>query len=105
MAAMQFDGRQHVLHRRTMHAPSAQPSDLQHGLLRRQDQLSGGSDVEFLQHLQADTAPALEPETRDQLDGNPPFIPGSRVEGVDQDVGIDKLAMRVNAHATSPGSR
>jgi len=45
-----------------------------------------------LQHLQADTAPAIQPETGDPLDGNPAFIPGSDVEGVDQDVGVDKLA-------------
>jgi hypothetical protein len=48
---------------------------LQCGLLGRQDQLSGGSNVEFLQHLQADTAAAIQPETGDQLDGNPAFLP------------------------------
>src|ERR1035441_6195670 len=106
MPPVQFDGSHYVLHRRTMDAPSAQPADLQRGLLGRQDQLSGGGNVELLQHLQADTSRAIQPETGDQLDCDPALITRSGVESVNEDIGVDKLARQpVNAHAANPGSR
>jgi hypothetical protein len=80
MSPMQFDGSQHILYRSTVHAPSAQTGDLQRCLLGRQQQLSGGSEVELLQHLQTDTARTIQPETGYQFYGNPAFISGSGVE-------------------------
>src|SRR5450432_1656319 len=106
MPPMQFDGFHYILHRRTMDAPPAQPADLQHSLLGRQEQLSCGGNVELLQYLQTDTARAIQPETGDQLDCDPALIPRSGVESIYEDVGVDKLARQpVNDHATNPGSR
>jgi hypothetical protein len=82
MPAVQFNGPHCILHRRTVDAPSAQPADLQHGLLERKDQLPGGGNVELLQHLQAEAARAIQPETGDQFDCDLALISRSGVERV-----------------------